>query len=67
LRNLGIDERMILEWILKIYGVRVCSEFICLRIQLGGGLLNEPLVYVKDREFVDWLSDYQLLEKDSSM
>jgi hypothetical protein len=48
---------MVLKWILKKYGVRVCFGFIYLRIHLGSVFLYEPLGYMKDSEFFDWVGD----------
>jgi hypothetical protein len=36
----GVDERIILQWILKNLGVRVLTGFIWLRIGINGGLLS---------------------------
>jgi hypothetical protein len=51
---------MILKWSLKIYDVRVWTEFI---FSSGYGLVvgsfeddNEPSGFTKSREFLDWLS-----------
>jgi hypothetical protein len=35
-----IDERIILRWILKEYGLMVCSGFICIRIGSSGTLFR---------------------------
>jgi hypothetical protein len=35
----GIDERIILKQIFRKYGERMCTEFMWLRIETGGGLL----------------------------
>jgi hypothetical protein len=37
--DLGIDERIILKWILGKYGLGVWTGFIWLRMGIGGGLL----------------------------
>jgi hypothetical protein len=40
------------------------------RVKLGGGSLNddnEPSISIKGGEFLDQLSDYHLLKKDSAL
>jgi hypothetical protein len=39
LEDLGIDEKLILEWILKKLGGKVWTGFIWLRIGTSGGFL----------------------------
>jgi hypothetical protein len=36
---LAVDERIILDWILKDQSVKLCTGFILLRIGISGGLL----------------------------
>jgi hypothetical protein len=36
--DLGVDARIILEWILEKQGVKVWTEFIWLRTETSGGL-----------------------------
>jgi hypothetical protein len=38
LEDLGVDDRIILEWILGKYDVKVCTGFIWIRIGTSGGL-----------------------------
>jgi hypothetical protein len=40
LENLGIDDRLILEWILGKYGWKVWTGCIWLRIGTSGGILR---------------------------
>jgi len=37
--DLGLDRRIILEWVLEKYGGKLWTGFISLRIGTGGGLL----------------------------
>jgi hypothetical protein len=37
--NLGVDERIVLEWILEKYGMKLWTGFIWLWIGTSGGLL----------------------------
>jgi hypothetical protein len=37
--DLGIDGKIILEWVLGIWGGKVWIGFICLRIGASGGIL----------------------------
>jgi hypothetical protein len=39
LRELGLDGRVILKWILKKWGMRIWTRFMWLRIVLSGGFL----------------------------
>jgi hypothetical protein len=39
LGRLGVDGKILLEWILRKYGGRVWSEFFWLRMRTSGGLL----------------------------
>jgi hypothetical protein len=38
-RDISVDGRIILQWILEEYGGKVWTEFILLRIGTSGGLL----------------------------
>jgi hypothetical protein len=37
--DLGIDERVIIVWILEKLGGRMCTGFVWLRTEISGGLL----------------------------
>jgi hypothetical protein len=39
LGDLGVDGRIIVDWILEKYDVMIRTGFICLRVQTSGGLL----------------------------
>jgi hypothetical protein len=39
MEDLGVDGRIILEWILEKKGEKVLSGFIWLRIEVSGGIL----------------------------
>jgi hypothetical protein len=60
LKGIGINERIILKWISKKQGVKVWIGFSCLKMWFTGGSLmianNEPLGFMKDREFLDQLA-----------
>jgi hypothetical protein len=53
--DLGVDGKILLEWILEKYGEKVWTGFMWLRIGTSGGLLhgNEPSDSIKGREFLD--------------
>jgi len=64
LQKLGIDGRITLEWILGRKGGNVWTGYVLLRIGTSKEPYehgNEPLDSMKGREFLDQLSDYQLL------
>jgi hypothetical protein len=61
--HLGTDRRIILKWSLNKIRLN------WLRARTCGGLLwtrNEPLGSIKGGEFLDQLSDYQFVKKDSA-
>jgi hypothetical protein len=39
LGDLGVGGKIILKWILKVYGVRVWSGFMCLTVRCSGRLI----------------------------
>jgi hypothetical protein len=55
--SLSICDRIILEWFLNKYDIRVDTRVIWHRLLSIVGHINEPMGCVKGREFVDWLSD----------
>jgi hypothetical protein len=58
LEDLGVDGRIILEWIIGKFGGSVWIGFIWLGTGISGGLCehdNEPSGSLKGREFLDWL------------
>jgi hypothetical protein len=67
--DLDIDGKIILESILGKCGEKVWTGFIWLRMGPVTGSFersNEASGYIKGGEFLVYLSDYQLLKKDSA-
>jgi hypothetical protein len=59
--DIGIDKKIILEWILGDLGGKVWTRCIWLRIGTSGSSCehdNEPSTFIKGRDFIDYLSDY---------
>jgi hypothetical protein len=64
-----MDVRIILRRILNRKGVSVLAGFSCARIGPVAGSVgygNEPSNSINGGEFIDKLSDYRLLKKDSA-
>jgi hypothetical protein len=61
--DLGIDERIILKLIRKKQILGMWIGHICLMIVTSGGHENEHSGGLKGEEFLDQLSEYQLLKK----
>jgi hypothetical protein len=61
-----MDGRRVSRWILNKYCATICTGFIWLGIGSSGGSFqhgDEPLGYLKDEEFLDQVSGYQLLKE----
>jgi hypothetical protein len=70
LKDLGVDGRIILAWILNKYGERTWTGLVWLGYRPVVGsceYCNTSLlsVSIKGGEFIDCLSSYQLLKEDS--
>jgi hypothetical protein len=55
--DLGVDWKIISEWILGIQVLKVWIEFIWLRIEADEHG-NEPSGSIKSEEFIDYLREY---------
>jgi hypothetical protein len=69
LGGLGINGRIILKWILRKQGMKVCSGFSLIRDTEAGTCEHEtkPSGSTKDGEFLDQLNYYYLLNENSAL
>lgn len=69
LRVLHVYGRIMLKMVLRKQEVKLQTEFIWLRIRSRGGPYehcNEPLDSTKGGKFLDEITDYQILKKNST-
>lgn len=70
LEDISVNGKIILEWIIMNQGGKLRTGFMWLMIRTSGWLLWKLLYAlgsIRNRDFLDWLSECWLLKKDSGI